>query len=59
MSLPIGARLPACMGGWCNQRDHCARHVTPARFGTVSERLCSKGAEFPIPVYSKPLKEAA
>lgn len=59
MTLPLKARLPACMGGWCQARDHCARHVTPARAGFVSERLCQKGNEFPIPVYSKPFKEAA
>ncbi len=59
MTLPLQTRLPSCMGGWCVQRDHCARYVTPARFGDVSERLCQKGNEYPIPVYSKPLKEAA
>jgi hypothetical protein len=41
--------LPACMGGWCNHRGHCARHVTDHRT-VVVERLCAHGAEVPQPV---------
>lgn len=43
------ATLPACMGGWCSHRDHCARHVTPHRSNVV-ERLCERGNEAPAPV---------
>jgi hypothetical protein len=59
MTLPLQARLPACMGGWCQMRDQCARHVTPSRSGEVSERLCRRGAEHPIAVYTKPAKVEA
>lgn len=34
--------LPACMGGWCTQRDHCARfHAEDRR--EPAERLCQPG----------------
>lgn len=42
-------RLPACMGGFCAGRDHCARHVTDDRVYVV-ERLCERGKEQPTPV---------
>lgn len=32
--------LPACMGGWCQLRDSCARHHAPNR-AEPAERLCS------------------
>lgn len=31
-----------CLGGWCNKRQHCARHVYPAG-GEPAERLCPPG----------------
>jgi hypothetical protein len=40
-------RLPACMGGWCTQRDRCALHVTQPRTW-VSERLCARGYDRPV-----------
>lgn len=46
---PFRARLPACMGGFCAQRDHCQRHVTSHREFVV-ERLCMRGLESPWPV---------
>ncbi len=45
------AALPACMGGWCAQRDHCAHHVTDDRRYVV-ERLCERGAERPQPMFA-------
>lgn len=41
---------PACMGGWCAQRDHCAHHIAPVQRVVVSERLCERGREQPEPV---------
>lgn len=38
---------PACMGGWCQQRDKCERHQQDDR-RRVSERLCPPGAERPV-----------
>ena len=43
------ASLPACMGGRCNFRDRCGRHVATDR-ENVSERLCSVGNEQPEPI---------
>lgn len=43
------AQLPACMGGFCIQRDHCGQHVTDRR-AFVVERLCMTGQEAPFPV---------
>lgn len=42
--------LPACMGGWCAERGHCWRHLTPHRRFVV-ERLCRYGEECPEPVF--------
>ncbi len=36
----------ACMGGWCQQRDHCERHTQDDR-RVVAERLCDRGNEEP------------
>jgi len=48
--IAIRTMLPACMGGFCAQRDHCERHVTPIR-ALVVERLCQRGREraYPMP----------
>lgn len=40
---------PACMGGWCTQRDRCAEHLRDDR-RAVAERLCPTGLEMPTPV---------
>jgi len=46
--------LPACMGGWCLERNRCAQYLTAPR-GTepehVSERLCLPGQESPRPMF--------
>lgn len=44
----------SCMGGWCEKREHCARHRYP-NAGPPVERLCPKAAE---PHY-RPLLPAA
>lgn len=33
---------PACMGGWCASRDHCARYHAMNR-REPAERLCDPG----------------
>lgn len=33
---------PACMGGWCASRDHCARYHAMNR-REPAERLCEPG----------------
>lgn len=52
--------LPACMGGWCNQRGHCAHHLTAGReYPQPVERLCPRGLELPAPVvWAKPAEKA-
>lgn len=45
----MNASLPACMGGFCNHRDHCDQHLTNRRAHVV-ERLCERGKEMPRPV---------
>jgi hypothetical protein len=38
------ALLPACMGGWCTKRDHCAHfHADDRR--EPAERLCVPGSD--------------
>ena len=46
---PAQLSLPACMGGWCAQRDHCGWHLAADRRHVV-ERMCVRGAERPQPV---------
>lgn len=51
----------ACMGGWCKQRDKCARYYTKAPTHTA-ERLCPTGHDNPllaIPVVVLPMELAA
>lgn len=44
------AKLPACMGGWCNERMRCRRYLAPGDRQHVVERLCRRGQEMPEPV---------
>ena len=37
---------PACMGGWCTHRTHCAHYYSGAR--NPVERLCPKGDPHPV-----------
>lgn len=39
----------ACMGGWCRQRERCARYVSGASTHPV-DRLCERGSEQPEPL---------
>lgn len=48
-AIRLAAQVPACMGGWCRHREGCALHLKADR-REVSERLCPKGAETPVPV---------
>ena len=43
------AMLPACMGGWCQQRAFCFLHLRDDR-EWVEERLCPRGQETPVHV---------
>lgn len=36
---------PACMGGMCAQRDHCARYHQLDRWDRPAERLCERGGD--------------
>lgn len=41
--------LPACMGGFCSHRSHCAQYHAENRQHVV-ERLCERGQEHPMPI---------
>ena len=45
---------PACMGGWCIARGHCAHHHSWSR--QIVERLCPKGDERPVEFMARPLQ---
>jgi hypothetical protein len=51
-------RRTACMGGWCQHRNHCALHLAADR-RVVSERMCPKDAPQPVPVVAEYQREAA
>jgi hypothetical protein len=36
---------PACMGGWCGQRNGCPNYLTRQGRGEPAERLCLKGQD--------------
>lgn len=49
---------PACMGGWCQHREHCAAYHQADR-AEVMERQCVKGQEAPVAMRVIPIEEAA
>ena len=53
----MNTQIPACMGGWCKSRQHCAMyyHSSPAE---PDERMCPKDQDKPIPVHWPALSEA-
>ena len=43
----LAAGGPACMGGWCTERDTCPQHLTDDREHVV-ERVCKPSVD-PLP----------
>ena len=44
----LNPRIPACMGGFCAKRDHCAQHQAPTAHALrfqPAERLCTPGRD--------------
>lgn len=49
--------IPACMGGFCTQRDRCVNHIAPnAMRENPAERICPKGLEV-IEWVPRPIQE--
>lgn len=43
-------QIPACMGGWCKSRLHCAMYYHNSR-AQPDERMCPKHDEKPVPIH--------
>lgn len=39
------ASLLPCMGGWCQQREHCANFHAGSPAMTPQERICERGQD--------------
>lgn len=48
--------VPACMGGWCKSRQHCAMYHHESK--EADERMCQKHEEKPVPIHWPALSPA-